>query len=156
MATIIPPSTNPVTPQTPSTSANIAVSESIPPTFVGQDIGTVIDAEVLLSTASGSFEVQTSLGKLLLLSGLSVAQGEKLQLQLLKLTPQLKFLVRTNISEQIQGKNRRTVTNAIPTSDNIAGIENSAKYASFLGTMYPSKLFIFNSSLNFFILFFII
>ena len=85
MATIVPAYSNSSVPLVSGTSAHIAVVENSPSWLVQQAIGTVVDAEVLILSASGSVEVQTSLGKLLITSGLDLTEGDKLQLKLQKL-----------------------------------------------------------------------
>ena len=104
MAISIPPTTNQASPQTHGKSTNVAIADIYPPVIRQQNIGSVIEAEVLNLSNLGLLEIRTKLGNLTLSSGLEYSRGEKLLLQLLKFSPKPNFLIRRVIDDNINGK----------------------------------------------------
>ncbi len=104
MATVLPPNTSPSATQTHGASSNIALAENIPTALTQKSIGDIIEAKVLKSSSTGSLEVQTNLGKIILSSELNFAKDEKLLLLLQNLLPQPTFLIRRNTIGQNRGR----------------------------------------------------
>ena len=125
MPNIVHPTPNLNAPNSHHTSSNIAVVEDFPPALLQKNIGSKFEAKVLNSSTSGSLEVQTNLGKLLLSTALNAYKGEKLLLQLLKLSPQPNFLIRRDIHTETNEKSLDPIDKSILKSKQINKLMDS-------------------------------